>query len=196
METASKIIPLPSTLPLLRNERIFFFFFFNIVNMKTISRGGSKGKSINRLNFPLFASHLKIFIVNFDKSPTSHARINHHGVKLHHFRGLRTRIGRTGRAELGERGRLKTLINNKGREKGWLNISVGIIRHLVTSMKYFPACGNNYKGVGIILRAWWEKFGFFFFFVLWTLFDFEPCVSRVCKRERVSFPFDAWKDWN
>ena len=53
-----------------------------------------------------------------------------------------------------ERGRLKTLINNKGREKGWLNISVGIIRHLVTSMKYFPACGNNYKGVGIILRAW------------------------------------------
>lgn len=38
--------------------------------MKTILRGGSKGKSINRLNFPLFASHLKIFIVNFDKSPT------------------------------------------------------------------------------------------------------------------------------
>lgn len=82
----------------------------------SLSKRSSKRKQRQkyRLNFPLFAFRLKIFIVNFNKSPTSHARINHHGVKLHHFRGLRTRIGWTGEGKEGGR-RLKTLINNKGR---------------------------------------------------------------------------------
>lgn len=72
------------------------FSFFNIViNVQNDARR-ERQRQRYRLNFPLFTFHLKILIVNFDKSPTFHAWINHHGVKLHHFRGLELELAGLG----------------------------------------------------------------------------------------------------
>lgn len=108
------------------------------------------------MKFPPFPSHLKIFIANFDKSPTFHARINHHWCEITSLsRGSNELAGLEG-GEQEEWGRLKTLINNKGGGR--------VVKHFCRNYppsrfldeifsRVWKRGWNNYNGVEITLRA-------------------------------------------